>query len=224
MHPICTPRALGFDADSAAAAAGVQLLCLVPDSRQGRTALELVLMGPRQVSRSPDSDPASVQEEGFSPGSGPGALWTRTSDHALLLLEAPGTAGDQKAFTLGELALRSAAVAHSLALGPSEVCIVMEPLFHAGGVVHCMLAPILSGGCVSFLRGGQLQPDLQAFWGALSNPELARRSWYCSSVAGHRTIVEDARARAGAGQATPNALLRVTVAATAGVCIAPSLA
>lgn len=63
-------------------------------------------------------------------------------------------------YTLRSLIIGTLAVVKSWDLRDGDVNLNMMPLFHVGGIVRNLLAPIMSGGCAVVAAGF----DATAFW------------------------------------------------------------
>ncbi|KAJ3400237.1 hypothetical protein HDU80_007139 [Chytriomyces hyalinus] len=113
------------------------------------------------------------------------AKYTAPDDH-VLILRTSGTSGNKKTvpYTLRTLVLGAKCVANSWGLGPSEVNLNMMPLYHIGGIVRNLLAPILSGGTVIITTGF----DAVAFWDILQNHSP---TWYFAVPTMHMAILDE---------------------------------
>jgi len=122
---------------------------------------------------------------------------TRTMGRArhawVLLLHTSGTSGKKKVvpYSLETLAVGSACVAASWGLGPADICLNMMPLFHTGGIVRNLLAPILVGSATVCCPG--FDPSL--FWDKV--PTLGA-TWYYGAPTMHSLILAEASRRGGA--------------------------
>ncbi|KAF9026322.1 acetyl-CoA synthetase-like protein [Hymenopellis radicata] len=72
-----------------------------------------------------------------------------------LVLHTSGTSGKKKVvpYTLKSLIVGTWAVVHSWDLKPNDVNLNMMPLFHVGGIVRNLLAPVFSGGSAIMCAG-----------------------------------------------------------------------
>ncbi|EAU90635.2 AMP-dependent synthetase and ligase [Coprinopsis cinerea okayama7 len=101
-----------------------------------------------------------------------------------LILHTSGTSGTKKVvpYSLKSLIVGTCCVIQSWDLRSSDVNMNMMPLFHVGGIVRNLLAPILSGGsaimCFNF--------DPIAFW---SLAPLLRATWYYAAPTIHHSIL-----------------------------------
>ena len=137
--------------------------------------------------------------------------FSRGSDVALVL-HTSGTTGIKKVVphTLEGLTVGAACVIASWQLGPSDVALSMMPLYHVGGVVRNLIAPLLAGGalvaCPLF--------DPHKFW-ALAASTI---TWYYASPTMHQLILRAAAEHTAAGAP------RVRLVANAAGALLPSLA
>ncbi|KAJ6485731.1 acetyl-CoA synthetase-like protein [Mycena sanguinolenta] len=101
-----------------------------------------------------------------------------------LILHTSGTSGTKKVvpYSLLSLIVGTCAVVESWDLRESDVNLNMMPLFHVGGIVRNLLAPMFSGGSAIMCAGF----DAMAFW------TLARdlqASWYYAAPTIHHAIL-----------------------------------
>ncbi|KAJ6559861.1 hypothetical protein B0H19DRAFT_1210275 [Mycena capillaripes] len=101
-----------------------------------------------------------------------------------LILHTSGTSGKKKVvpYTLLSLLVGTCAVVESWDLRPSDVNLNMMPLFHVGGIVRNLLAPIFSGGSAIMCAGF----DSIAFW-TLS--QQLQATWYYAAPTIHHAIL-----------------------------------
>jgi len=111
---------------------------------------------PTTIPTTTTRSPASMTVDGFM-----------TFDHpeTVLLLHTSGTSGNKKLvpYSLDMIVIGVGCIISSWNLTPSDVCLNMMPLFHIGGIVRNLLAPILSGGSVISCNGF----DPLIFWDLL---------------------------------------------------------
>ncbi|KAJ7022218.1 acetyl-CoA synthetase-like protein [Mycena alexandri] len=114
---------------------------------------------------------------------GPPSTPHRLTDQSLIL-HTSGTSGKKKVvpYTLLSLIVGTCAVVESWDLRPSDVNLNMMPLFHVGGIVRNLLAPIFSGGSAIMCAGF----DSMAFW-TLS--EQLQATWYYAAPTIHHAIL-----------------------------------
>ncbi|KAJ7455806.1 acetyl-CoA synthetase-like protein [Mycena latifolia] len=101
-----------------------------------------------------------------------------------LILHTSGTSGKKKVvpYTLLSLIVGTCAVVESWDLRPSDVNLNMMPLFHVGGIVRNLLAPMFSGGSAIMCSGF----DSIAFW-TLS--QQLQATWYYAAPTIHHAIL-----------------------------------
>ncbi|KAJ6617908.1 AMP-dependent synthetase and ligase [Mycena sp. CBHHK59/15] len=101
-----------------------------------------------------------------------------------LILHTSGTSGKKKVvpYTLLSLIVGTCAVVESWDLQATDVNLNMMPLFHVGGIVRNLLAPMFSGGSAIMCAGF----DAMAFW-TLSQELQA--TWYYAAPTIHHAIL-----------------------------------
>ncbi|KAG7094546.1 putative NRPS-like protein biosynthetic cluster [Marasmius oreades] len=115
------------------------------------------------------------------------SLWSpvlNNLDDKCMVLCTSGTSGKKKVvpYTLKCLIIGSWAVVQSWNLKPSDVNLNMMPLFHVGGVVRNLLAPVFSGGSTIVCPGF----DAVAFWSICSKLQA---TWYYAAPTIHNAIL-----------------------------------
>jgi acyl-coenzyme A synthetase/AMP-(fatty) acid ligase len=106
-------------------------------------------------------------------------------DDEVLVLFTSGTTGSKKLVPhcLGDMLVASATIALSWNLTPRHINCNLMPLFHVGGIVRQVFAPVVSGGsvicCPSF--------DPQVFWSLLQNKAF---TWYYAAPTMHHMILQ----------------------------------
>ncbi|KAI1053177.1 hypothetical protein LB506_012316 [Fusarium annulatum] len=136
------------------------------------------------------------------------------ADDIGLILFTSGTSGTKKVvpLTVHSIIAGVAFVIESWGLTAEDICLNMMPLYHVGGLVRNIFAPIFSGGstvcCPSF--------DANLFWDVA---ETIQPTWYYASPSMHSIIIAEAAAR-------PEALKRsrIRLACNAAGGLLPSLA
>ncbi|KAI5895638.1 uncharacterized protein SCHCODRAFT_02686995 [Schizophyllum commune H4-8] len=105
-------------------------------------------------------------------------------DDRSLVLHTSGTSGKKKVvpYTLRSLIVGTCAVVQSWALRPSDINMNMMPLFHVGGIVRNLLAPLLSGGSAIMCAGF----DAIAFWRLAID---LKATWYYAAPTIHHAIL-----------------------------------
>ncbi|KAG5791266.1 hypothetical protein H9Q69_009692 [Fusarium xylarioides] len=105
------------------------------------------------------------------------------ADDIGLILFTSGTSGTKKV-----VPLTVHSIIESWGLTASDICLNMMPLYHVGGLVRNIFAPIFSGGstvyCPSF--------DANLFWDVA---ETIQPTWYYASPSMHSIIIAEAAAR-----------------------------
>ncbi|KAJ8081882.1 putative NRPS-like protein biosynthetic cluster [Marasmius tenuissimus] len=121
------------------------------------------------------------EDEYHAPRS-PSAL--HTLDDRSLVLHTSGTSGKKKAvpYTLRSLLVGTWAVVESWDLRATDVNMNMMPLFHVGGIVRNLLAPVLSGGSTIVCSGF----DPIAFWTIAAD---LGATWYYAAPTIHHAIL-----------------------------------
>ncbi|RDB18500.1 putative peroxisomal-coenzyme A synthetase [Hypsizygus marmoreus] len=124
-----------------------------------------------------------LMEEGPVVSTSPPSKLHRLSDRSLVL-HTSGTSGKKKVvpYSLLSLIVGTWSVVDSWGLQTTDVNFNMMPLFHVGGIVRNLLAPILSGG--STIMCSQCDPI--AFWSLAS--EL-HATWYYAAPTIHHAII-----------------------------------
>ena len=135
-----------------------------------------------------------------------------------LLLQTSGTTGQKKTvpYTLKTLMVGALCVAYSWRLTPTDCNLNMMPLFHVGGIVRNLLAPLLTGGSVILCSA--FDPNL--FWDILQTPKCPV-SWYYAVPTMHSAILQIKELREASGSNT-NSHLRMICNAGGGLL--PSMA
>ncbi|PSK44210.1 hypothetical protein B9Z65_190 [Elsinoe australis] len=116
-------------------------------------------------------------------------------DDIALMLFTSGTSGTKKTvpITVNSLVSGVAFVIESWGLKSEDVCLNMMPLFHVGGIVRNLFAPIMAGGaticCAAF--------DANSFWDIV---EDHAPTWYYASPTMHQMVLEASQYRQDALQ------------------------
>ncbi|PTB71025.1 hypothetical protein BBK36DRAFT_1176362 [Trichoderma citrinoviride] len=131
-----------------------------------------------------------------------------------LILFTSGTSGTKKVvpLTIHSIIAGISFVVDSWGLSASDVCLNMMPLYHVGGLVRNIFAPIFSGGstvcCPAF--------DPSLFWDVVQEVPV---TWYYASPSMHSVILAAASERQAALQQS-----RIRLACNAAGGLLPSLA
>ena len=133
----------------------------------------------------------------------------------VLLLFTSGTTGNKRIvpYKLESIITGGTLIATSWKLSPSDVCLNMMPLYHVGGILRQVVAPLLSGGCV--ICAECFDPFL--FWELLAE---ARFTWYYAAPTMHHVILQSKPTEKSLQVAAQN--LRFLANAAGG--LSPSLA
>ncbi|TFK88643.1 acetyl-CoA synthetase-like protein [Polyporus arcularius HHB13444] len=101
-----------------------------------------------------------------------------------LVLHTSGTSGKKKVvpYTLRSLIVGTCAVVRSWDLRPDDVNMNMMPLFHVGGIVRNLWAPVFSGGSAIMCPGF----DGTAFWSIVM---ACGATWYYAAPTMHHAIL-----------------------------------
>lgn len=122
--------------------------------------------------------------------SGDGRRFNGPNDTALELFTS-GTSGRKKrvSIRLRDLCVGAACIAAALELGPEDRGYNMMPLFHVGGIVRNLYAPLLAGSGMIYSDGF----DATMFWDELDNG--AGFNWYYASPTMHDSILQEGERR-----------------------------
>lgn len=114
-------------------------------------------------------------------------------DDIALILFTSGTSGKKKVvpYTVHTMISGIAFVIDSWGLTRDDVCMNMMPLFHVGGIIRNLFAPIMAGG--STICCPAFDPNL--FWDVV---EDRQPTWYYASPSMHSVILEQSQNRSGA--------------------------
>ncbi|KAF9878245.1 AMP-binding enzyme [Colletotrichum karsti] len=141
-------------------------------------------------------------------------LKPNSADDVALILFTSGTSGTKKVvpLTTHSMVAGISFVVDYWGLTTSDICINMMPLFHVGGLIRNIFAPIFSGGsticCPAF--------DPTLFWDL--NEEI-QPTWYYASPSMHSVILGEAKSRSSALQKS-----KIRLACNAAGGLLPSLA
>ncbi|KAK3690498.1 hypothetical protein B0T22DRAFT_424389 [Podospora appendiculata] len=118
-----------------------------------------------------------------------------TADDIAIVLFTSGTSGTKKLvpITVQNIVSGVRFVVDSWDLTADDVCLNMMPLFHIGGLVRNIFAPLFSGGSVICCPA--FDPTL--FWDVVEDVHLGP-TWYYASPSMHQMILEQAGLRHGA--------------------------
>ncbi|MCW1385093.1 AMP-binding protein [Novosphingobium sp. KCTC 2891] len=112
-------------------------------------------------------------------------------DDIALELFTSGTSGRKKLvpIALRDVCVGAACIAAALELGPQDRGYNMMPLFHVGGIVRNLFAPLLAGSCMIYSDGF----DAAMFWDELASG--AGFTWYYASPTMHDSILIEGERR-----------------------------
>ncbi|KAI1079737.1 hypothetical protein F5B20DRAFT_590238 [Whalleya microplaca] len=115
------------------------------------------------------------------------------SDEIGIILFTSGTSGNKKVvpMTIQSIVSGVGFVIKSWALESSDICLNMMPLYHVGGLIRNIFAPIFSGGSTICCQGF----DANLFWDVT---ESMQPTWYYASPSMHSVILELAGSRSRA--------------------------
>ncbi|KAF7353576.1 Peroxisomal-coenzyme a synthetase [Mycena sanguinolenta] len=173
---------------------------------------EVVFVEPRTAGRCGIFDMAVLGAEQMQVDGPPSRL--HGLEDRSLILHTSGTSGKKKVvpYTLLSLIVGTCAVVESWDLRPSDVNLNMMPLFHVGGIVRNLLAPMFSGGSAIMCAGF----DPIAFW---SLSQLLRATWYYAAPTIHHAILTSKPE-----SIVPSRDLRIRMICNAAGGLLPSLA
>ena len=110
----------------------------------------------------------------------------------------------------------AATIALSWDLAPSDVNCNLMPLFHVGGIVRQVFAPVFSGGCVVCCPSF----DPSVFWSLLEDGAF---NWYYAAPTMHQMILQTGKSDGWIGD-DGSCALRLRMIANAAGGLLPSLA
>lgn len=175
--------------------------------------LEIIFMEPRPSGPAGLFDVTLLGPE--APGSRQSApLQTNAVTSESLVLHTSGTSGTKKVvpYSLRHLIVGTACVIHSWNLHPGQVNMNMMPLFHVGGIVRNLWAPVLSGGS-TIMCGGF---DAGAWWNLAAQ---LGATWYYAAPTMHHAILASKPA-----DIEPASQLQIRMICNAAGGLLPSLA
>ncbi|KAI1357550.1 acetyl-CoA synthetase-like protein [Xylaria arbuscula] len=131
-----------------------------------------------------------------------------------MILFTSGTSGNRKVvpITVGTILYGVKLVVDSWGLTDRDICLNMMPLYHIGGIIRNLFAPLFSGG--STICCPNFDPNL--FWDQI---EDVQPTWYYASPTMHSMVLEESRNR-------PHALrqLQIRLVCNAAGGLLPALA
>ncbi|ORX55656.1 acetyl-CoA synthetase-like protein [Hesseltinella vesiculosa] len=110
-------------------------------------------------------------------------------DDIAMILQTSGTSGKKKTvpYRLRTLCIGTICVAFSWGLRNSDINVNMMPLFHVGGIIRNLFAPIFTGGTVILCKGF----DAGVFWDILNVQQNGTLVWYYAVPTMHQAIVQE---------------------------------
>jgi acyl-CoA synthetase (AMP-forming)/AMP-acid ligase II/acetyltransferase-like isoleucine patch superfamily enzyme len=139
------------------------------------------------------------------------------SNDIAMILQTSGTSGKKKQvpYRLRTLCIGAVCVAHSWGLKSNDTNVNMMPLFHVGGIVRNLFAPIFSGGAVILCNGF----DANVFWDTIEAQKTGLL-WYYAVPTMHKAILMEGGAREVPQEVTD----RVKMVCNAGGGLLPAMA
>ena len=150
---------------------------------------------------------------GHGPSAGGDGRRFNGPNDIVLELFTSGTSGRKKrvSIRLRDLCVGAACIAAALELGPEDRGYNMMPLFHVGGIVRNLYAPLLAGSSMIYSDGF----DAAMFWDELDNG--AGFNWYYASPTMHDMILQE-------GERRPDSAHRLRFICNAAGDLLPSVA
>ncbi|KAI8065173.1 hypothetical protein BC940DRAFT_305002 [Gongronella butleri] len=114
-------------------------------------------------------------------------------DDTAMILQTSGTSGKKKTvpYRLRALCVGTLCVAFSWGLRNTDINVNMMPLFHVGGIIRNLFAPIFTGGTVILCKGF----DAGVFWDILNLQEKGTLVWYYAVPTMHQAILQEGAVR-----------------------------
>ncbi|KAI8337869.1 hypothetical protein BC941DRAFT_352090 [Chlamydoabsidia padenii] len=114
-------------------------------------------------------------------------------DDIAMILQTSGTSGKKKTvpYRLRTLCVGTTCVAFSWGLKSSDTNVNMMPLFHVGGIIRNLFAPIFTAGTVILCKGF----DAGLFWDILDLQEQGKQVWYYAVPTMHQAILQEGSMR-----------------------------
>ncbi|KAI9283758.1 hypothetical protein BC943DRAFT_326990 [Umbelopsis sp. AD052] len=109
-----------------------------------------------------------------------------------MILQTSGTSGKKKTvpYRLRTLCIGTVCVAFSWGLQANDININMMPLFHVGGIVRNLFAPVFSSGSVMLCNGF----DASVFWD-IAQAQAGVNIWYYAVPTMHHAILQEGNMR-----------------------------
>ncbi|CAO3592963.1 unnamed protein product [Absidia cylindrospora] len=114
-------------------------------------------------------------------------------DDIAMILQTSGTSGKKKTvpYRLRTLCVGTTCVAFSWGLRSNDTNINMMPLFHVGGIIRNLFAPIFTAGTVILCKGF----DAGMFWDILDLQEQGHQVWYYAVPTMHQALLQEGSLR-----------------------------
>ncbi|KAI8093662.1 uncharacterized protein BX664DRAFT_261054 [Halteromyces radiatus] len=114
-------------------------------------------------------------------------------DDIAMILQTSGTSGKKKTvpYRLRTLCVGTTCVAFSWGLRSTDTNVNMMPLFHVGGIIRNLFAPIFTAGTVILCKGF----DAGMFWDILDLQENGQQVWYYAVPTMHQAILQEGTVR-----------------------------
>ncbi|SAL96550.1 hypothetical protein [Absidia glauca] len=114
-------------------------------------------------------------------------------DDIAMILQTSGTSGKKKTvpYRLRTLCVGTTCVAFSWGLRSSDINVNMMPLFHVGGIIRNLFAPIFTAGTVILCKGF----DASMFWDIIDLQEKGTLVWYYAVPTMHQAILQEGSMR-----------------------------
>ena len=124
-------------------------------------------------------------------------------DRLALILHTSGSTGKKKVvpITMSQVMIGAAAISASCGLNEKDICCNFMPLFHVGGILRNVLAPIMAGGSTVAMRFF----DVDGFWEVL---HAKKCTWYYGAPTMHMIIVKSASALQKSGDNATKTYIR----------------
>ncbi|KAI8341770.1 hypothetical protein BC941DRAFT_345688 [Chlamydoabsidia padenii] len=114
-------------------------------------------------------------------------------DDIAMILQTSGTSGKKKTvpYRLRTLCVGTTCVAFSWGLRNTDINVNMMPLFHVGGIIRNLFAPIFTAGTVILCKGF----DASMFWDILDLQQKGTQVWYYAVPTMHQAILQEGSMR-----------------------------
>lgn len=146
--------------------------------------MEVIFIEPRTAGPAGLFDMSVLSKDGPKPAQARNPSQLHGLEHQSLVLHTSGTSGKKKVvpYTLRHLIVGTSCVVQSWNLRPESVNMNMMPLFHVGGIVRNLWAPIFSGGSAIMCAGF----DATIWW---TLTQQLGATWYYAAPTMHQAIL-----------------------------------